>query len=693
MKKAIIFIVVLTFIFSFSYQLNAENQEGKKLFKRPDPLPGIQKVDPQAWETKREHLLQAKERRQQMKGKYDLKRLPADNPNAVDMQMDTSYTNWQNGAGNVYMTGLCYNAGSSYAAWVEAEVRFYDISQNYLGSAAGDVYGGTMNVQYPNSAYCTNEIAPGEYGFFWVWPNVSYANAYYYSVSFTYYDSTSWPWANAELDFYGSVYYTNYLGDLELYGDVGNYSYYYLTYYSEVHFAVFNTGSTRVLDVDWNYVDGSTYGASTSAIYPRTYEPFDVWFAFAPYASSSGSYLSAFEWYEASDSPLPEMDPPFGTFDTPLDGSTVSSSVAVTGWALDDSGVDSVKIYRMQGSTDVYIGDAVMVEGARPDVAASYPQYPGNTRAGWGHMMLTNFLPNGGNGTFIIKAIATDVVGKKTTLGTKTIYCDNANAVKPFGAIDTPTQGGTASGSSFVNWGWALTPQPNYIPTDGSTLNVYVDGVPIGKPTYNNYRGDIATLFPGYANSNGAAGYFYLDTTGYADGVHSIYWTASNSAGNSDGIGSRYFTINNPRTSGSMMQKATASAVKHTAIHKISQITALPVNFAEPVRVKKGFKEDDQPMSIMPDAGGISRVEISELERIELHLTNPCAGYMIVGNRLKQLPVGSTLDLKKGIFCWIPGPGFLGEFNLVFVEKGPDGTLSKKKVTVTIVPQTIPRRK
>ena len=142
-----------------------------------------------------------------------------------------------------------------------------------------------------------------------------------------------------------------------------------------------------------------------------------------------------------------------------------------------------------------------------------------------------------------------------------------------------------------------------------------------------------------------------------------------------------------------MMQEAKVTANKRPSIHNVSQITALPDSFAGPVRVKKGFTADVEPMSLMPDAGGISRVEISELERIELQLSNPCSGYMIMGNRLTQLPVGSTLDLKKGIFSWIPGPGFLGKYNLVFVEKGPDGSLSKKKVTVTIVPQTIPRRK
>jgi hypothetical protein len=48
----------------------------------------------------------------------------------------------------------------------------------------------------------------------------------------------------------------------------------------------------------------------------------------------------------------------------------------VTGWALDGSGIDSVKIYREQGDTLVYIGEGVFVEGARPDVAAAYPDYP-----------------------------------------------------------------------------------------------------------------------------------------------------------------------------------------------------------------------------------------------------------------------------------------------------------------------------
>jgi len=236
---------------------------------------------------------------------------------------------------------------------------------------------------------------------------------------------------------------------------------------------------------------------------------------------------------------------PFGNFATPQDGSTVRSSIPVTGWVLDDVGVESVKIYRQGGEERIFIGDALLVEGARPDVEIAYPDYPMNYKAGWGYMMLTNFLPDGGNGPFTFYAVARDSSGHEVTLGTKTVTCDNAHAVKPFGAIDTPAQGGEASGSKYRNQGWVLTPMPNNIPTDGKTIDVYIDGVYKGHPVYNIYRSDVAALFPGYANSNGALAYFDFDAAGLAEGVHTIYWVARDNAGNADGIGSRYFVIRN----------------------------------------------------------------------------------------------------------------------------------------------------
>jgi hypothetical protein len=397
---------------------------------------------------------------------------------------------------------------------------------------------------------------------------------------------------------------------------------------------------------------------------------------------------------------------PIGNFSTPIHGSVVSGSVPVTGWVVDDMGVESVKIFR-EGKNNkdlIYIGDAIFVEGARPDVAELYPDYPGSYQAGWGYMLLTNFFPGEGNGTFTLHAIAADVEGNTVTLGEKTITCDNANAVKPFGAIDTPTQGGTASGGGFINWGWVLTPLPNFIPTDGSGIDVFVDGVNIGSPTYNVYRPDIANLFPGYANSNGAIGYFYLDTTTYANGVHTIQWTAVDNAGNTDGIGSRYFTIQNSGPSRTHSKPAFEST-RDNRWFDASEIDTLPDTHSDPYRVETKELEPVKirilsastgldTVCVNPDTGCVN--PDTGCVNPDTGYVNPdtgyvdpdtgqiIAGYMVSGHRRYPLPIGSTVT--DGCFLWSPGPGFFGTYRLVFVVKHRSGRLSKREIEITIRP-------
>lgn len=352
---------------------------------------------------------------------------------------------------------------------------------------------------------------------------------------------------------------------------------------------------------------------------------------------------------------------PFGTFATPEDNSVVRSSIPVTGWVLDDVGVESVKLYRHtnNGGDLTYVGDAVFVEGARPDVEQAFPQYPLNYKAGWGYMLLTYFLSGEGDGTYVIEAIARDCGGKTVSLGTKTITVDNVNAVKPFGAIDTPVQGGEASGSNYRNHGWVLTPMPNEIPVNGSTINVYVDGVYLGHPDYNIFRNDIADRFPGYANSGGAHAYFDFDTDDYSNGVHSIYWTAEDNGGNSDGIGSRYFSVlnvggnrNHTRNHGS------------TFVRSNGDFSEIPTDRLSPVKIMKGYgqaKEPASPELVYPGDGGIITVDIEELERVEVHF--PGSTYS-----LSPLPIGSTLDAHAGIFYWQPGPGYVGDYKYEFIK-------------------------
>jgi hypothetical protein len=197
-----------------------------------------------------------------------------------------------------------------------------------------------------------------------------------------------------------------------------------------------------------------------------------------------------------------------------------------------------------EGSGLVFVGDAAFVRGARPDVQAAFPSLPNSDRAGWGYMLLSNMLPNRGSISVTISAYAVDHAGLRTLLGSRRIIAANGASLAPFGTIDTPGQGQTVSGV-IPNFGWALTPAHTSIPTDGSTIDVYIDNIFVGHPTYGLFRQDIATLFPGLANSNGAVGLFSIDTTQLSNGLHTISWVVRDNAGWSSGIGSRYFRVQN----------------------------------------------------------------------------------------------------------------------------------------------------
>lgn len=54
------------------------------------------------------------------------------------------------------------------------------------------------------------------------------------------------------------------------------------------------------------------------------------------------------------------------------------------------------------------------------------------------------------------------------------------------------------------------------------------------------------------------------------------------------------------------------------------------------------------------------------------------------GNRLRPLPVGSSLEIEIGVFRWSPGPGFGGEYRLIFLEKESHGSFLKKQIEIHI---------
>ncbi|HLP59682.1 MAG TPA: Ig-like domain-containing protein [Candidatus Deferrimicrobium sp.] len=374
-----------------------------------------------------------------------------------------------------------------------------------------------------------------------------------------------------------------------------------------------------------------------------------------------------------------EDEMPLGDMATPASGSTVYGSIPITGWALDDVEIKSVKLYYNQ---DSYIGDMLFIEGARPDVAAAYSNYPLYRRAGWGYLMLTNSLPDG---AYSLYAVATDSSGKTTTFGPKNITIANARSAKPFGNIDTPGQNGTASGTDYMNWGWALTKLPHTIPKDGSTIQVWVDSNFMGTlDGYNGSNAAIKSLFPGLKNSNGPTGFYRLDTTQFTNGVHLISWTVIDDGGHKEGVGSRYFYIYNPGN----------NVIPSSLGDEINAPQAEVYNSLTGVRVKKDYEQDIsalavQETEIYPDEEGRVFEQIAELQSIEIQLDGEngiSSGYLEVDGKLEPLPIGSSLDPINGVFRWQPGPGFVGDYKLSFFGKDDSGLPVKKKVHLRIVP-------
>jgi hypothetical protein len=416
---------------------------------------------------------------------------------------------------------------------------------------------------------------------------------------------------------------------------------------------------------------------------------------------------------------------PFGFLDTPVAGTTVSGAIPVTGWALGSDTITRIDIWRdavpgdvagsIQTNGWVYIGQAAQVTGARPDVAAAFASYPQRNSAGWGYLLLTNMLPHrtlgtssGGQGAFRLHVTATQANNVMMELGDATVTVDNESATRPFGAIDTPSQGGTAS-SLYANFGWALAKGTALIPVDGSTMTVFVDGVPVGRPTYNQCRGtnlnnggssflaaggtcddDIATLFRSRGHLNVAAstgraaiGSYVINTTTLTNGLHSIAWSVTDNQGRTEGIGSRNFIVANGTADETADPDAMAGDVM--APLGVSDIVGGRPVEGRRVSGRRGFDLAVPWEDVEAGRSGVRHVRVRELDRVEFDLGGPVvAGFLAVGPDLVALPVGSHLDARGGRFTWAPAAGFLGRFDLVFLT-----ATGRIPVSVDIVPKTL----
>jgi uncharacterized delta-60 repeat protein len=396
---------------------------------------------------------------------------------------------------------------------------------------------------------------------------------------------------------------------------------------------------------------------------------------------------------------------PFGNVDTPTDNRTgVTGAVPFTGWALDDIEVTRVMICRAAfgaevapvdpncgGAAQIFVGFAVFIDGARPDVAAAFSTYPADTKAGWGFMVLTNMLPNQGNGTYVFYMWGQDREGHAVVLGTRTMTCANASATLPFGAIDTPTQGGVASGGSYAVFGWVLSRVARADPPGGGTVTVQVDGVAVGSPGGWAARPDLTALFAGFPGISTALGVFTLNTTAHTNGVHTIQWVVTDNLGATEGIGSRFFTVSNGAGALTAAQTDAQIAEAETAGRGTSvpraNIEALSLD-SRPIPGRRGWNLEAPYRAFTPSASGRTVIRSEEVSRIELQLgPGRYAGYLRTSDGLAPLPIGSHLHATTGMFTWAPGVGFVGAYDFVFVRYVGEQAVTRQEVRIILQPK------
>jgi len=241
------------------------------------------------------------------------------------------------------------------------------------------------------------------------------------------------------------------------------------------------------------------------------------------------------------------------------------------------------------------------------------------------------------------------------------------------------------------------------VPRSASTMWVFLDGIPVGHPTYDQCRGanapnppgnavgacddDVSTLFPGYTNitqGKGAIGSYVIDTSTLSNGLHTIAWSVTDDQGRIEGIGSRFFTVFNASgdapatTAASVAAPAAASMAAPAGASMVASMTASmaasldaaaaqDVMAPEQLLVRRGYDPATPFAAVEPGSEGRYAITLAELERVEVQLPGrACTGGALVGGQTQSLPVGSTLDAAQGRFYWQLAAGFLGGYDLEF---------------------------
>src|SRR6185437_7236988 len=213
-----------------------------------------------------------------------------------------------------------------------------------------------------------------------------------------------------------------------------------------------------------------------------------------------------------------------------------SGDVGIGGWAYS---VEAL-ITNVQISVDGIVNGSAFLNGNREDVCAAQGTVPGCPNLGWNYFLDTTAFPDG---THNLQVTVTDAHGAKYTAAQSFSTSNYGGNIPTRVTIDSPaSQGATLLGRVPVS-GWAFNDNAAI-----SAVTVSIDGQNPQPAAYGAGRPDVAAKFPGRPGSPNFGWSYFLDTTGLANGQHTLVVSATATNGER-ALASRSFTVANWTTS------------------------------------------------------------------------------------------------------------------------------------------------
>jgi hypothetical protein len=212
--------------------------------------------------------------------------------------------------------------------------------------------------------------------------------------------------------------------------------------------------------------------------------------------------------------------------DQPVAG-TVSGTVTISGWAINNAAAVGTAISGVQVLVDGAVVGSATYGLSRPDVCNAFPGRPGCPNVGYTFTWNTgNVSP--GQHVITVTALDSDKVPEPGAVSV-TVAVNNG---PPLVWIDQPVAGATVSGTVTVA-GWAVD-NGTVVGTAIGSVQVKVDGALIGTAAYGSSRPDVCAVYVGRPGCPNVGFSFPWNTTGLSAGVHILTVTALDANGNAD---------------------------------------------------------------------------------------------------------------------------------------------------------------